>query len=180
MGEGPTISNFKGKYEFLSNFYTGPGSDVTINGIHYATTEHAFQAGKFVKRSLRRQVADCATPGDSKRFARALARKVGNRSGWKEADISIYWMLKCIRLKFTHPVLARKLVSTHPLNLIEGNTWGDAFWGMVRDKDGRWRGDNWLGKILTHVRAELIAGEQIPFSPKYQRERDARLNALFN
>lgn len=167
------LAHFEGYHSFLSNFYDGEGGDVTINGIHYPTTEHAFQAGKFVKRSQRKQVAGCATPGYSKRFARAKAAKIGNRAGWKDSDISIYWMLKCLRLKFKHPRLAEELVKTYPRKLIEGNTWGDDFWGCVRTPDG-WRGDNWLGKILMHIREELRHGKRFVFVPNNYR-RDGRV-----
>lgn len=163
------IYSFQGKYDFISNFYLGEGSAVVIDGILYETTEHAFQAGKFVKRSIRRQVAGCSSPGNSKRFARALAAKVGNRAGWKSLDISIYWMLKVIRLKFQHPLMRHKLLSTEDAELWEGNIWGDDFWGVVRNTNGDWEGQNWLGRILMHVREELRTGKQTAFKPDRYR-----------
>jgi predicted NAD-dependent protein-ADP-ribosyltransferase YbiA (DUF1768 family) len=36
--------------------------------------------------------------------------------------------------------------------LVEGNTWGDKFWGAVKNKDGKWEGKNCLGKILMILR----------------------------
>lgn len=172
----PMITSFSGPYAFLSNFYTGTGSDVTIKGIHYPTTEHAFQAGKFLDPEIRATVASCATPGDSKRYARKLASKIGAREGWKDADISIHWMLKCIRLKFQHPELKAKLVATGKAGLIEGNIWGDNFWGMIRvNPDEPWVGENWLGKILEHVRRETVLDESIAFDVNAAR----RLAALF-
>ena len=41
-------------------------------------------------------------------------------------------------------------MATRDRVLIEGNDWGDTFWGMT---DGE--GENHLGKILMRVRAEL-------------------------
>jgi predicted NAD-dependent protein-ADP-ribosyltransferase YbiA (DUF1768 family) len=56
-----------------------------------------------------------------------------------------------------------------PHVLVEGNTWGDVFWGAVRyapeveaahgilpywydDQDALWVGHNWLGRTLMMVR----------------------------
>ena len=43
MGDSKKISSFKGKYEFLSNFY---GCMVEFEGISFPSAEHAFQAAK--------------------------------------------------------------------------------------------------------------------------------------
>ena len=40
------------------------------------------------------------------------------------------------------------------VDLIEGNTWGDTFWGQV---DGK--GENKLGKLLMKIRDELMEGK---------------------
>jgi hypothetical protein len=53
--------------------------------------------------------------------------------------------------KFTrHPQLARELVGTGDAELVEGNTWGDEFWGVCNG-----RGSNQLGRLLMEVRALL-------------------------
>jgi len=40
--------------------------------------------------------------------------------------------------------------------LIEGNNWGDEFWGCVwNEKTKRWNGKNNLGKLLMKVRERL-------------------------
>lgn len=45
--------------------------------------------------------------------------------------------------------------------LIEGNTWGDTFWGVCRGK-----GENNLGKILMRLRSELAQGQDLLSSRK--------------
>ena len=61
-------------------------------------------------------------------------------------------MEEIVRAKFgQNPVLADKLLATGDTLLIEGNTWGDKFWG-VDTRVGQ--GENHLGKILMKVRAE--------------------------
>jgi predicted NAD-dependent protein-ADP-ribosyltransferase YbiA (DUF1768 family) len=42
------------------------------------------------------------------------------------------------------------LLLTGDCELVEGNTWGDKFWGVC---DGE--GENHLGKLLMKIRAEL-------------------------
>ena len=60
-------------------------------------------------------------------------------------------MLNVVRAKFDqHPDLAQKLLETGDEELVEGNTWGDRYWGVCGGK-----GKNMLGKILMRVREEL-------------------------
>ena len=60
-------------------------------------------------------------------------------------------MLDVVRAKFDqHPDLAQKLLATGDEELVEGNDWGDIYWGVYKG-----RGNNMLGKILMRVRAEL-------------------------
>ena len=49
--------------------------------------------------------------------------------------------------KFSDPVLRKRLAATAPLDLIEGNTWGDRFWGVYEGE-----GENWLGRLLMEIR----------------------------
>ena len=49
-----------------------------------------------------------------------------------------------------HPELAEALLRTDDCELIEGNTWGDRYWGTV---DGY--GENQLGQILMDIRKKL-------------------------
>lgn len=49
-----------------------------------------------------------------------------------------------------HPDLKTRLIETNGEELIEGNTWGDKYWGQVNGE-----GKNRLGKILMQIRARL-------------------------
>lgn len=78
-----------------------------------------------------------------------LGQRVTLRGDWEDIKVSV--MEDVVRLKFAHhPDLRDKLLATGKAKLIEGNNWGDTFWGMV---DGR--GRNELGKILMRRRERL-------------------------
>jgi predicted NAD-dependent protein-ADP-ribosyltransferase YbiA (DUF1768 family) len=61
-------------------------------------------------------------------------------------------MRECLESKFADPELRMKLLATGSRNLIEGNRWGDTFWGVSRGK-----GQNLLGVLLKELRGELGA-----------------------
>jgi predicted NAD-dependent protein-ADP-ribosyltransferase YbiA (DUF1768 family) len=60
-------------------------------------------------------------------------------------------MLQIVTLKFKDEHLAAMLKRTAPCILIEGNNWGDTYWGVDVAKGGL----NMLGKVLMHVRDNL-------------------------
>ena len=55
------------------------------------------------------------------------------------------------------------LIATGDAVLIEGNTWGDRFWGMVRNDSGMWVGENWLGRLLTLQRSIIRSQDRERF-----------------
>lgn len=134
------ISAFRGRYDFLSNFY--PGGRRTV--------EHHFQAAKCVNPEEAARILGAATPGEAKK----LGRRVNLRPDWEAVKLVI--MKELVRQKFTEShELTQKLLDTGDHELYEGNWWGDRFWGV----DSRGEGENHLGKILMEVRAELKAGK---------------------
>ena len=140
-----TIDRFTGDHEFLSNYHPSP---IEVDGILYATVEHAFHAAKTLKLNEKQAIAAAATPGDAKR----MGRLVEARADWEEVKVGI--MEDLVRLKFaTHAGLREMLLATGDAQLIEGNWWKDTFWGVCRGA-----GRNELGKILMRVRAELAKG----------------------
>ncbi len=137
------INKFRGEYGFLSNFSTAV---ITMDdGITYPTTEHAFQAYKTLDLEERKRIAALATPTESKAAGRTIK---GFRKDWSKVSISV--MEQCLRKKFALPHLRAKLLATGDQELIEGNTWGDKFWGVC---DGE--GQNNLGKLLMKIRQEI-------------------------
>lgn len=135
------INNFRGKYAFLSNFYT---ADIVFDGITYKNNEAAFQAQKCVNDADRKAFSTL-NPSEAKK----KGRHVVLRPDWE--DVKFNLMRKIVKAKFEqNPDLARKLDDTGDAQLEEGNTWGDRIWGTVNGA-----GQNNLGKILMQVRKEL-------------------------
>lgn len=111
----------------------------------FQTPEHAYQAAKTLVPEERETIKKAETP----RAARNLGQKVTLREDWD--DIKLEVMSDITWDKFTrHTELKDRLLATGKALLIEGNTWGDKFWGMCGGE-----GENNLGKILMQVRESL-------------------------
>ena len=116
----------------------------------YPTAEHLFQASKAPTQELAKWIREAPTPGEAKRRGRSV--KLG---GWWEREKRRI-MLEIVLWKFAqNESLRAKLAATAPQHLIEGNTWGDRYWGMVPSASGLLSGENWLGRILMMAREVL-------------------------
>lgn len=135
------ISSFSGKYRFLSNFWAVP---ITYEGRVYRSVEHAYQAAKTIDPEVKDKIVIAFLPAQAKR----LGRKAILRPGWETKKLAI--MEELLRLKFQHPGLREALLATEGEELIEGNTWGDCFWGACGKE-----GHNHLGNLLMKVRDSL-------------------------
>ena len=138
------INNFRGKYYFLSNFYS---ANVKYEGLTYLNNESAFQSAK-LKEVKDREEFCSLDPSTAKR----KGRHVKLREDWEEVKYSI--MHDIVYAKFSQNLdLKKKLLTTEGEYFEEGNTWGDKIWGTVNGI-----GENNLGKILMQVREELREG----------------------
>lgn len=133
------IESFRDEYFFLSNFYP---VEIKLDGIVYPNAETAFQAQKTLDVEERRKFSMLKNPVQAKR----LGRKVKLRDDWEEVKLDI--MTEIVSQKFLqNPYLLEKLIATGNEELVEGNKWGDRFWGVCKGK-----GQNNLGKILMKIR----------------------------
>lgn len=158
--EGCAIDQFRGRYEFLSNFYPTP---IHYDGITYPSAEHAYQAAKcldgapitgaalglrtLATTGLELKFAIAAEPSSGK--AKRMGKLLPLRPDWDQVKTDI--MLQIVTAKFKDEHLAAMLLATRPCILIEGNDWGDTYWGVDVAKGGL----NMLGKVLMHVRGNL-------------------------
>jgi ribA/ribD-fused uncharacterized protein len=134
-----TIKSFNGPYSCFSNFYL---REVKYKDKIYKTKEHAFQCQKATNQKDFDYVFEAPTPFNAKR----RARKILLRDNWNLVRTGI---MKEIVFEFfkQHNDLRDILLSTDNVELIEGNDWGDIFWGVCNGE-----GENHLGKILMEVR----------------------------
>lgn len=135
------IDRFDGEYAFLSNYSASP---FRINYVLFPTMEHYFQANKADNQNDYLHIAYAPTPGEAKR----LGRKIQLRSDWEEIKDEV--MLTGLRKKFANPELRNLLLATGDEELIEGNYWGDTYWGVCNGV-----GQNKLGKLLMQTREEI-------------------------
>jgi ribA/ribD-fused uncharacterized protein len=147
------ITRFRGPHRFLSNFYgLEPGENalrIHFGGLVFPTTEHAFVAAKVPLQALRPVIQALPTPGEAKKYLERHGLTA--RVDWLEVRLAV--MNDLVRQKFLdHPRMSALLLTTGDEELIEGNDWGDVFWG-VDFRTGE--GQNHLGRILMAVRNEL-------------------------
>ena len=140
-----SITEFENEYYFLSNFYE---VSIEYDGLTYGSSEAAFQAQKCMTKEEKLAFTEY-DPDKSKR----AGKRVKLRSDWEDVKIRI--MEDILRAKFTqHEDIAQRLIDTGERNLVEGNNWGDVFWGVDAATG---EGENHLGKALMKIRGELIA-----------------------
>jgi ribA/ribD-fused uncharacterized protein len=135
------IESFDGEFGFLSNFFQW---GIKYDGMAFPTAEHAYQAAKTNNKELKQMIQSATSPGRAKR----LGNDVRLIPGWETIKVDV--MMAILRKKFEHVWLKEKLIATGDAKLIEGNSWGDEYWGVCNGK-----GENVLGKLLMNLREEL-------------------------
>ena len=137
------ILEFRGEYRWLSNFAP---STVVYGGVKYPTVEHAYQAAKTVNAEERWKIQECKTPGKAKR----VGKTVTLRSTWL---IQRHFVMKELLLqKFGSNPYRDLLLDTGDEELIEGNNWGDTYWGVCNGV-----GENYLGVTIMNIRNYIFA-----------------------
>ncbi|XP_064399762.1 uncharacterized protein LOC135346159 isoform X2 [Halichondria panicea] len=133
-------------YEF-TNFYP---TFMTINGSSWPSSEHYFQAQKFVGTPYVEKIRKMSSARETFQFSRNPAVSRWRRSDWDQVKDNI--MLKALRCKFGQSDRLRSLLlGTGDKKLIE-HTENDSYWG---DGGGKGKGLNKLGELLMKVRREL-------------------------
>lgn len=118
-----------------------------LNGKYWMTSEHYFQAQKFVETEFEEQVRLSATPMEAANKGRDRSKPL--RKDWEEVKDDI--MRRAVLEKFKANTDARNmLLSTGNEDIIEKTT-KDYYWGCGEDGTG----ENMLGKILMETREIL-------------------------
>lgn len=146
LNKPPDIKEFKGEYEWLSNFAP---CEFEYQGIVYPSTEHFYQAWKFPANE-RQRIASLATPGLTKREGRKA------KLCWNWDTVKLEVMKTALEEKFKIPKFRNLLLSTSNATLVEGNWWHDNFWGdCYCPKCKEIPGANTLGRMLMEIRSKL-------------------------
>ncbi|KAF9958927.1 hypothetical protein BGZ72_010608 [Mortierella alpina] len=135
------------QYGEFSNFYYAP---IFMDGKTWPTTEHYFQAQKFVHdngKDYAEKIRLADTPGSAAIMGRNRSWPL--RADWEQVKDDI--MRACVLQKFLqHPDLAKVLLGTEKRYLVE-HTKNDRYWADGGDGKGK----NMLGIILMEVRDEI-------------------------
>jgi ribA/ribD-fused uncharacterized protein len=131
-------------YGCFSNF---SAHGFTLDGKYWKTSEHYFQAQKFVGHPDEEEIRSAKTPKEAADRGRERSRPL--RKDWESVKDNI--MRKAVMKKFeTHKDLREILLSTGDEKLVE-KTSGDYYWGCGTEGTGK----NMLGIILMEVRRSL-------------------------
>jgi ribA/ribD-fused uncharacterized protein len=127
-----------------SNFYPAP---IKLDGKVWATTEHYFQAMKFLDQGSQDLVRIQPSPDHAAKVGRS--KDMPLRRDWESARDDV--MRKAIKAKFTqHEDLKQELLATGEAELVEDSP-VDWYWGWGADRKGK----NRLGVLLMELRKEL-------------------------
>lgn len=135
------INKFDKEFHFLSNFYP---CVIKWNGRKFKNAEAAYQSAKSPYPIVQDSFVNMGASESKKE-----GRKVVLREDWD--TIKFDMMCDIVEAKFNqNDYLEEMLIATRDYDLIEGNTWGDTYWGVC---DGY--GMNMLGKILMALRDDI-------------------------
>lgn len=134
----------QGDYGCFSNFsYQG----FELDGLYWITSEHYFQAQKFVGTPHVEEIRLVKTPKAAAKMGRERSRPL--RPDWEQ--VKEFVMQKAVLRKFeTHSEIREILLSTGQEEIVE-NSPIDYYWGCGKDGSGK----NRLGYILMAVREIL-------------------------
>lgn len=145
--EGRRTINFysvRAEYGELSNFARYP---IWLDGKQWPTSEHYFQAKKFLDAKHQEEIRRAKTPMLAANMGRDRKRPL--RRDWESVKDGV--MRAAVEAKFQqHEELRALLLATGDARLVEHTT-NDAYWGDGGDGSGR----NQLGQILMAVRDQL-------------------------
>lgn len=137
------IDRFREEYSFLSNMFE---TNIEFEGKSCTSSESIYQSFKTLIPEEQVMIRK-TKPSASKQY-------------WKYAPIrnpdfhakKLEYMELALRAKFSNPFLRNLLRKTGSAELLEGNWWGDTFWGVDQDS---LEGQNHLGKLLMKLRDEI-------------------------
>lgn len=152
----PSINRFRGGYEFLRNPF--PCDVILEDDMRiYPTVEHAYQASKTLDLDYRILIRKAQNLS----LIKSLGKKAPLRLDWND-EFKLRIMEDLLRQKWRKTIFKRKLLSTWPHLIVEGNNRHDVFWGECDGTCSRGPhepfGDNNLGKLHMKIREDIRLG----------------------
>lgn len=141
------ISEFKGQYRWLSNFY------VEADG---TCVECEFQADKHTGHPWRQAVIMASTPKRARMYGKRWTMSNYQQMEWNHRRVQVMYELVKRKIE-DHPDIAVALIATDDEILVEKNTWHDNFWGDCQCLRCYHVGENHLGEIWMRLRDEFDA-----------------------
>lgn len=143
--DGEKVLFYEGRYYMFSNFSS---FQIFWEAKWWATSEHVYQAGKFVDPKIIRKISLARSAHDAKQIAKNNA--TNRRPEWSDA-YKLALMEEILREKLRqHQYIQKALDQTGEMEMVEDSP-RDPFWGRGPD----WRGHNHLGKIWMKLREEM-------------------------
>ena len=132
------------EFGVFSNFAPYP---IKVDGKIWPTSEHYFQAQKFLDDDVKEKIRKAKSPMIAARMGRDRSKPL--RRDWEKVKDDV--MRTAVRAKFMqHDDLKKTLIDTGDAIIVE-HTDNDSYWGDGGDGSGK----NMLGRILMQVRADL-------------------------
>ncbi|MGD9276592.1 MAG: NADAR family protein [Candidatus Pacearchaeota archaeon] len=123
---------------------------IEYNGFVFPTSEHAYQAMKFIKANPK--IFEEIKKAKSAHEAQKLAMKNKDKVDLEWEKNKIHIMKSILKNKIDqHPYILKKLLQSGEREIIE-DSWRDEIWGWGKNKDGK----NLLGKIWMELREEYM------------------------
>ena len=152
------IGFYEREFSVFSNFSS---FKVLFRGVLYSTSEHAYQATRFIKTApkIYEEICNAYSPNDAQKIAWANQEQQDPKfNGYKDGEGGevIELMEEIIRAKMEqNPYVKQKLLQTENYVIVEDSP-VDSFWGIGGDRKGR----NELGKLWMKLRSELQIEEK--------------------
>ena len=141
------IESFSNEYRWLSNFDT---VFIPVGKRIFTSVENAYQASKTIVEKEKDLFIDCSAK-QAKFLGSPKNKSITFREDFTN-EFRLKTMEELVCLKYSLSEYHKeKLIATNGIELIEGNWWGDQFFGVCRGK-----GENHLGKITMRVRDLLV------------------------
>lgn len=138
------IKEFKGEYSWLSNF---TNCKINYQGKEYPSVEHAYMSAKCDAEEWKTICQDASIHAS---IIKKESRNIPLVSNWENIKLEV--MYECLKEKYSQEPFKTKLLKTGEATIIEGNWWGDMYWGVCLKTQA---GENKLGLLIMLIRNQL-------------------------